>query len=221
MASTGPKSNNSSRSGKSSKNGKGGKNRKTGKSGKRNNNNNKNNNSSNNNNNNNNDKTDEKESGHKRAVMETLTRKDRREFREAFQLFDKDDDGTITIAELQEVFTGLNFHFTDSQLTQMINTIDDNGDGKIDLEEFILMMRGDIYNDPSNSKTYREELRDAFDVFDKDGNGSITVQELQSTMAALGENLTQDDIFAMIGEVDADGDGNIDFPGMYSICYYL
>ena len=75
-------------------------------------------------------------------------------------------------------------------------------------------MRGDMHNDPSNSKTYREELCDAFGVFDTDGNGSITVQELPFTMAALGENLRQDDIFAMIGEVDSDDDNTCtDLPG--------
>merc|ERR1719192_2469207 len=72
-------------------------------------------------------------------------------------------------------------------------------------------MKGSAYSDPSNIRTYVEELREAFEVFDKDGDGQITPQELAAIMRALGENLNEDDILTMIQEADADGDGNIDF----------
>jgi len=144
-------------------------------------------------------------------ILDSLSNKERREFREAFRLFDKDDDGTITWLELQEVFTALNYHFTDEQIKKMVSTIDVDGDGQIDLEEFILMMRGKDYGDPKNKKSYIDELRDAFEVMDKDGNGSISMSELAYVMKALGETLETDEIAVMVSEADTDGDGNIDF----------
>jgi len=147
----------------------------------------------------------------KDKILNNLSRREIREFREAFRLFDKDDDGEITIAELQEVFQGLNYHFTEKQLQKMIGMIDIDGNGKIDLNEFIVMMKAENYHDPNNCKSFNDELRDAFDVFDKDGNGNIEPQELASTMQALGENLTPADIKLMIGEFDDNGDGVIDF----------
>ena len=57
-----------------------------------------------------------------------------------------------------------------------------------------------------------EEYREAFKVFDVDGNGKITKEELKNVMHKLGEHrLTMADIEAMIREADQDGDGQIDF----------
>ena len=47
------------------------------------------------------------------------------------------------------------------------------------------------------------------------GDGQITPQELAAVMKALGESLTEQDIMVMIQEADADGDGNIDFDGLF------
>jgi len=60
-----------------------------------------------------------------------------------------------------------------------------------------------------------EQLRDyylAFSSFDKDGNGSISVGELRAVVESLGHTVTDEEIKAMIAEVDADQSGNIDFP---------
>jgi len=49
-------------------------------------------------------------------------------------------------------------------------------------------------------------------VFDKDGNGKITIKELQTVMRSLGENPTKAKVQDVINEFDADGNGTIDFP---------
>jgi calmodulin len=56
-----------------------------------------------------------------------------------------------------------------------------------------------------------EELREAFKVFDKDGNGFISASELRSVMASLGEKLTDEEVEEMMREADADGDGQVNF----------
>lgn len=53
--------------------------------------------------------------------------------------------------------------------------------------------------------------RSTFQVFDKDGDGKISMAELKTVMANLGENLTNDEIEEMIREADADGDGEVDY----------
>ena len=58
-----------------------------------------------------------------------------------------------------------------------------------------------------------EEMRQAFKVFDIDGNGVIDAQELRLTMRNLGENLTDEDVKAMIRAADKNGDGKIDYEG--------
>ncbi|CAF2068729.1 unnamed protein product, partial [Rotaria magnacalcarata] len=50
-----------------------------------------------------------------------------------------------------------------------------------------------------------EEIREAFRVFDKDGNGYISVDELRNVMTSLGEKLTDEEVNQMIREADTDG----------------
>ena len=49
------------------------------------------------------------------------------EFREAFSLFDKDGDGTVSSTELGTVLRSLGQNPTDEELTQLINEVDADG----------------------------------------------------------------------------------------------
>jgi len=50
-----------------------------------------------------------------------------------------------------------------------------------------------------------------FYVFDRDGNGLISSEELAQVMKSLGERLTGQEVDAMMSEADVDGDGQINF----------
>jgi calcium-binding protein CML len=58
-----------------------------------------------------------------------------------------------------------------------------------------------------------EDMREAFNVFDQNGDGFITVEELRSVLSSLGlkQGRTTEDCRKMISKVDADGDGRVDF----------
>jgi len=56
------------------------------------------------------------------------------------------------------------------------------------------------------------EFKEAFSLFDKDGDGTINTRELGAVMRSLGQNPTEAELQDMINEVDADGNGTIDFP---------
>lgn len=52
------------------------------------------------------------------------------------------------------------------------------------------------------------EFKEAFSLFDKDGDGTITTKELGTVMRSLGQNPTEAELQDMINEVDADGEYN-------------
>ena len=59
-----------------------------------------------------------------------------------------------------------------------------------------------------------EELREAFKVFDKEGTGVITRQDLKQIMLHLGETLTEEEAEALVKEAELDGEGHINYEGM-------
>ncbi|KAK6153891.1 hypothetical protein DH2020_013530 [Rehmannia glutinosa] len=60
--------------------------------------------------------------------------------REAFNLFDKDQNGLISAAELHQVMTTLGENVTDEEVDEMIREADLDGDGQVSYEEFVRLM---------------------------------------------------------------------------------
>ena len=52
------------------------------------------------------------------------------------------------------------------------------------------------------------EFREAFLMFDRDGDGTITTNELGTVMRSLGQNPTEIELQDMINEIDENGNGN-------------
>jgi len=145
------------------------------------------------------------------------------ELREAFALFDKDNDGCITAKEVRTVMHGLRLESYDQEITDMINTVDIDGSGTVDFNEFLSMMARcncRRVEDPQQHKTEEEELRHAFKVFDIDGNGYVDSNELKITMFNLGENLSDKDVKHMLKLADQNKDGKIDYEEFIYMMYH-
>jgi len=144
--------------------------------------------------------------------LTTVSDAERAEYSDAFKLFDKDDDGNITVKEIFEVFQSLGLkQYTMDQVTEMMKAVDLDDNGELSLDEFIVLLRKRGKSKKGKPATFDDELKAAFRVFDVDGNGTISAEELSTVMNALGEDLTKDDINFMIRAVDINSDGEIDF----------
>uniref|UniRef100_A0A7N0TUG2 EF-hand domain-containing protein n=1 Tax=Kalanchoe fedtschenkoi TaxID=63787 RepID=A0A7N0TUG2_KALFE len=62
-----------------------------------------------------------------------------------------------------------------------------------------------------------KECREAFRLFDKNGDGCITIEELGAVIRSLDQNPTEEELQDMITEIDMDGNGTIEFSEFLSL----
>jgi len=122
----------------------------------------------------------------------------------AFRMFDQDGNGKIDLKELEAVTKALCQPQTKVQLEKMLAKADKDKSGAIEFNEFVQMM---THQEPDSER----EIRAAFRVFDKDGSGFITPDELRSVMEGLGQRTSQSEVQKMIQRYDKDGDGRINY----------
>lgn len=95
---------------------------------------------------------------------------------------------------------------TNAELEAIVQEIDADGNGEIDFPEFLTMMLRKM-----NEGNPEKELMDVFMVFDRDGSGTISPDELRTAMRVIGEKLTDDEIEDAIRLADSGGDGEVDY----------
>lgn len=136
------------------------------------------------------------------------SRMDSDQLQRIFQMFDKNGDSRITKEELNDSLENMGIFIPDADLTQMIDNIDENHDGCVDIDEF-----GALYKSIMDDRENEEDVKEAFNVFDQNRDGFITVEELRSVLESLGlkEGRKADDCRRMIMKVDVDGDGMVSF----------
>lgn len=64
-----------------------------------------------------------------------------------------------------------------------------------------------------DSEAMQKELREAFRLYDKQGNGFIPTTCLKEILKELDDQLTEQELDIMIEEIDSDGSGTVDFDG--------
>ena len=62
-------------------------------------------------------------------------------------------------------------------------------------------------------------MREAFRLYDKEGNGYITTETFRDILHELDENLSPEELDLMIEEIDADGSGTLDFDGIFYLIF--
>lgn len=144
-----------------------------------------------------------------KAVLSFLTNQidDNRETNAVKEEFDKIDvnkDGVISKEELAYCLSSIYpREEVSKRVDEIFNEVDFNNDNTISFSEFVTVSM------KKEKLLSKESLKKAFEVFDLDGNGFITRDELDETLPAqIKEDNSWDEIIA---QVDIDGDGRINF----------
>ena len=128
------------------------------------------------------------------------------QIKQAWQLFDEDQSGSIEHHELKMVMQKLGLNPTQDELDDIIRDIDKDMDGQIDYNEFLRLMSTKL----KDAQT-QDELFEAFLVFDQHGKKSFGARELTEVSQMLKCNFTREDISEMIAVADLNGDQQITF----------
>ncbi|XP_017843159.1 calcium-binding protein E63-1 isoform X2 [Drosophila busckii] len=151
-----------------------------------------------------------------------------RDLRTAFDLLDRNRDGRVTANELQFMLKNLGINVRDEIIHDLIREASHSESGLINEAEFlqwvgrIQALRDEQQQqqpdeNASNSKVVdeaddvTEDLIAAFRVFDRDGNGFITRDELQTAMEMIGEPLNEQQLEQLLVIADLDQDGRINY----------
>lgn len=131
------------------------------------------------------------------------------EIREAFVLFDSDKDEQIDYHELKVALRALGFEKKKADVQKLMRMYDHDSEhnpqaARITYDQFVEMVSDLLLlQDP------RDEVLRAFKLLDDDQTGKISLRNLRRVARELGEQLTDEELRAMIDEFDKDGDGEI------------
>ncbi|KAL3696699.1 hypothetical protein R1sor_010775 [Riccia sorocarpa] len=149
----------------------------------------------------------------KRALVDDLLELENEKLMETFRIIDSDGDGRISEEELGAMWKRLGEKLSQKELRLMIQEADKNGDGVLDLEEFIEFFSGmAVHPEIDDPIQHADDIRLAFDLSAFAHDGLISAAELQTLMRKVrGKKVSAADCAAMIRYLDSDGDGLISF----------
>ncbi|XP_028262400.1 calcium-binding protein 4 [Parambassis ranga] len=133
------------------------------------------------------------------------------ELQEAFKEFDYDADGFIHYKDIADCMRTMGYMPTEMELIEIIQQIKMKWGGHVDFDDFCELMGPRMLAETAHMVGLKE-LRCAFKQFDCDGDGKITLDELKEGMKTLlGEKLKKGELEEILGDIDLNKDGNIDF----------
>lgn len=130
-----------------------------------------------------------------------LTQQQRDEIKQMFDIFDMDSSGSIDFEELNTAMRAMGFEATEADIHNMMESMDDDGEGaegagEVEFDEFMLLMEKKLLDfDP------KEDIQRAFGWFDEAGTGQITLEDMQRIAKQVGDDISEDELKAIIAGV--------------------
>lgn len=138
--------------------------------------------------------------------VDDLTDEQIAEFKEAFQIYDKDSDGLINLEELETVLRSLGSNIAEHKLKTFFQSLDLEENGSISFKEFLILMASQV-----NDVIEESDLIDAFKTFDPENSGKISAQELRTLLMSCPEFRDDSEIQDILEQADVEKTGQVDY----------
>ncbi|XP_055714040.1 troponin C [Phlebotomus papatasi] len=129
--------------------------------------------------------------------------------RKAFQMFDTTKSGFIDTLKISTILTSMGQPYDKTELQTLIADNDPEQTGKVNIDGFSRI--AGHFLEEEDAEAMQQELKEAFRLYDREGNGYITTSTLKEILAALDDKLSNADLDGIIAEIDTDGSGTVDF----------
>jgi Ca2+-binding EF-hand superfamily protein len=127
-------------------------------------------------------------------------------YQDTFRKFDKDGNGYLSAVELCSVFRTLGRSYSIERVQQLMDAITGRTNAEsIGFEEFLVLL------DKGSSNQNDDGLLERFRLFDVDGSGHISVEELRICIRGIDPSITDDEIEEMLKLADTSGDREISY----------
>lgn len=130
--------------------------------------------------------------------IDQINEEEKIKIKEAFALFDQNDDGILTKDELITLLRALGKYVTENNVNNLIQNVN-----TIDIHNFMIILN------KIAPKDTKQNLQEAFEIFDTENNGYINVPEFRHILTNLGEKLTNDEVDNIIMQLDINNEGKI------------
>ena len=143
--------------------------------------------------------------GHRRKQKQYLSERQQAEIRAGFDLFDVEGRGVVDNKSMFVAMRALGFEPRREDMKRIVQAVDPDETGSVDFHGFLAALTTRMIQ-----KDTPEEIVKAFQLFDSEGDGVITLANLKRVASELGENMNDDEVREMMGASDADDNDTID-----------
>ncbi|XP_035436982.1 troponin C, isoallergen Bla g 6.0101 isoform X1 [Spodoptera frugiperda] len=146
-----------------------------------------------------------------RGLQEELDKSQIQLLQNAFDAFDHEKKGVISTDMIGTILEMLGHELDEDTLKEIITEVDVDGKGELQFRDFCALAAKFLTEEEEDDEAMLKELREAFRLYDKEGNGYITTDVLKEIFKELDNTISAEDLDTMIDEIDSDGSGTVDF----------
>merc|ERR1712016_419940 len=129
--------------------------------------------------------------------------------KKGFEGFDKEGSGFISQTSMQMILKSMGVKMEKDDMDNYSAEVDEKATGKFNSGMFCSIAARFMIED--DEEQMKEELKEAFRIYDKEGQGFITTEILKEILREIDPTLTEEDLVGIIEEVYEDGSGTLDF----------